>query len=62
MDIIQEYYYNKGKLEVIDKLQSDSFTPCRQSNKLKHYLDTQKIHLESELERLTNEYNQLGQL
>lgn len=62
MDIVQEYYFNKGKLEVIKKLQSERFKPCRQSNQLKHFLDSQKIHLESELERLSNEYNELGQL
>lgn len=62
MDIVQEYYFKKGKLEIIKKLKTERFKPCRQSNALKHFLDSQKIHLESELERLTNEYNQLGQL
>jgi|AntAceMinimDraft_16_1070373.scaffolds.fasta_scaffold02908_9 hypothetical protein len=43
MNIVEEYFYKKGKLAVIEKLKGDTFTPCSQSGKLKHYLDSQTI-------------------
>lgn len=55
MDIIQEYYHKKGQLKVIERLRGERFKPCRHSNQLKHYLESQYVSLTIDLETLEHQ-------
>lgn len=51
----QELYYLKGQLKILETLKSNRFTPCRQSQTLKHYIESQTISVESDIQTIENE-------
>lgn len=51
----QELHYLKGQLKILEALKSKRFTPCRQSVALKHYIESQTISVESDIQTIENE-------
>jgi hypothetical protein len=54
----EELHYLRGQLLILEKLQGERFTPCRQSNALAHFLKSQTISVKADIKKIEDELRQ----